>query len=92
MTGLTIDLTDLQREEVWYRLDNYEASDDLPGAFGTLNGNTLTIRDLDDAIDEAEDIARVARDHVHDGGFAEMASVTSADALVRKLKALKTTG
>jgi hypothetical protein len=89
MPDLTIKLTDNQREEVWYRLDNYAAGADLPEPFGRLEGNILTILDLGDAIDEAEDIAHIARDHVHDGGFSEMGAVTSADALVRKLKALK---
>lgn len=91
MTAIT--LTRTQADEIDNRLDNYKAEGMAP--FGILHGHRiLEILDLDDAIDEAGDILKVARDcerdarnsHV-DGGREEARAVRQCAALVRKLEA-----
>ena len=90
MTAIT--LTRTQADEIDNRLDNYKAEGMPP--FGILTGHRiLEILDLEDAIDEAEDILKVARDcerdarNSHINGAEEAKAVRQCAALVRKLKA-----
>lgn len=91
MTAITV--TRPQADEISNRLDNYKAEGMAP--FGILHDHRiLEILDLDDAIDEAEDILKVARNCERDarnshinGGAEEAKAVRQCAALVRKLKA-----
>lgn len=91
MTAIT--LTRTQADEIDNRLRNYAAEEMAP--FGILHDHRiLEILDLDDAIDEAENILKVARSCERDarnshinGGAEEAKAVRQCAALVRKLKA-----